>query len=317
MTKEGNKNGRSGKGKSLKYEYDYDDDFIRITSPKEGAVYYRGETMTVGFSAYSTWVEYDTVSVAGIFRTTDSTMFYRDSIYIYNDDLSWHSSSGKYNTSKLSNGSYTVDVFNFAYDPYYDELYDFDNMPYQYNTFTVKTLKAPGSLKTKVGKKKVKLTFAKASGATKYEIYRSTKKNKGFKKIATVSGNTYKDKKVKRKKIYYYKVNKGMMKEAIEREKFRMNAVDVLTCSSNLEDLDEIEDWPAFLKALAVAGGYQKIILDMGEAMRNLEEAFDMCSGIYIPHLGSEEDEKWMSELKMFFLERGREDLLEKVNVIS
>ena len=117
--------------------------------------------------------------------------------------------------------------------------------------------------------------------------------------------------------IYYYKVNKGMMKEAIEREKFRMNAVDVLTCSSNLEDLDEIEDWPAFLKALAVAGGYQKIILDMGEAMRNLEEAFDMCSGIYIPHLGSEEDEKWMSELKMFFLERGREDLLEKVNVIS
>ena len=206
LTKEGNKNGRSGKGKSLKYEYDYDDDFIRITSPKEGAVYYRGETMTVGFSAYSTWVEYDTVSVAGIFRTTDSTMFYRDSIYIYNDDLSWHSSSGKYNTSKLSNGSYTVDVFNFAYDPYYDELYDFDNMPYQYNTFTVKTLKAPGSLKTKVGKKKVKLTFAKASGATKYEIYRSTKKNKGFKKIATVSGNTYKDKKVKRKKIYYYKV---------------------------------------------------------------------------------------------------------------
>ena len=37
-------------------------------------------------------------------------------------------------------------------------------------------------------------------------IYRSTSKNSGYKTIATISGNKYTDKKVKKGKRYYYKV---------------------------------------------------------------------------------------------------------------
>ncbi len=58
------------------------------------------------------------------------------------------------------------------------------------------------------GKQRVKVTWKKAKGATGYDIYRSTKKNKGFVKIAKVSASkqAYVDTKVKSNKTYYYKV---------------------------------------------------------------------------------------------------------------
>lgn len=58
----------------------------------------------------------------------------------------------------------------------------------------------------KSGQKKATLKIKNAKGAKKYEIYRSTKKKKGFKKIATVSKRKYTNKKLKSKKTYYYKV---------------------------------------------------------------------------------------------------------------
>ncbi len=57
--------------------------------------------------------------------------------------------------------------------------------------------------------KKVKLKWKKVSGVTGYEIYRSTKKNKGFKKIKTIKKGktvTFTDKKLKKGKTYYYKI---------------------------------------------------------------------------------------------------------------
>lgn len=80
-------------------------------------------------------------------------------------------------------------------------------------TLTVNTKKVskPGkpSVTLKAGKKQVKVTWKKVSGAAGYEIYRSTKKTKGFKMIKTItSGKTlkYTNKKLKGKKAYYYKV---------------------------------------------------------------------------------------------------------------
>lgn len=55
----------------------------------------------------------------------------------------------------------------------------------------------------------LKLTWKKIGGASGYEIYRSTKKDKGYKKIATIDSGkkvTYEDKKVKFGITYYYKI---------------------------------------------------------------------------------------------------------------
>lgn len=56
-------------------------------------------------------------------------------------------------------------------------------------------------------KKTVKLTWNKVSGASGYEVYRSTSKNGAYKLVKTVtSGSSYKDTKLSKGKTYYYKV---------------------------------------------------------------------------------------------------------------
>ncbi len=52
----------------------------------------------------------------------------------------------------------------------------------------------------------VKVSFAKVSGAKGYDIYRSAKSSSGYKKIKTVTKNSFTDKSVKAGKTYYYKV---------------------------------------------------------------------------------------------------------------
>ena len=55
-------------------------------------------------------------------------------------------------------------------------------------------------------KTSIKLSWTKVSGATKYEIYRSTSKNGTYKKIKTVTAVSYTNTKLTSNKTYYYKV---------------------------------------------------------------------------------------------------------------
>lgn len=45
-----------------------------------------------------------------------------------------------------------------------------------------------------------------SSGAAGYEVYRSTKKSSGFRRLDTTKSLTYKDKTAKRGKKYYYRL---------------------------------------------------------------------------------------------------------------
>ncbi|WP_305146634.1 3D domain-containing protein [Anaerovorax odorimutans] len=72
-----------------------------------------------------------------------------------------------------------------------------------------KTLAAPAGVKAKsVGMKTIKIQWKKVEGASGYRVYRSTKKNGKYKKIATVKGGktSYNNKKRTTGKTYYYKV---------------------------------------------------------------------------------------------------------------
>ena len=86
------------------------------------------------------------------------------------------------------------------------DVYDSFDIPINFVQFKVKDLPKPTKLSVSRGKRKCTIKFKKSSAATKCMIYRSTKKSSGYKKVATVSGTKYTDKKVKKGKRYYYKV---------------------------------------------------------------------------------------------------------------
>lgn len=82
---------------------------------------------------------------------------------------------------------------------------------YYYGPFTtIKTATAPKSTKisklTSSKKKQVTVKWNKVSGATQYEIYRSTSKKGKYTKIGTSKKTSYTDKKATGGKKYYYKV---------------------------------------------------------------------------------------------------------------
>ena len=54
--------------------------------------------------------------------------------------------------------------------------------------------------------KKPMVSWNSVEGATKYYVYRSTKKSSGYKKVATVEEESYTDTKAKKGTTYYYKV---------------------------------------------------------------------------------------------------------------
>jgi hypothetical protein len=54
--------------------------------------------------------------------------------------------------------------------------------------------------------KSIKLTWSSVNGVNSYNIYRSTSENGTYKKIATISKNSYVDKAVTKAKSYYYKI---------------------------------------------------------------------------------------------------------------
>ena len=86
----------------------------------------------------------------------------------------------------------------------------------------VKLAKAPKIKKASAGTKTVKLTWKKAKG-TKVVVYRSTKKNSGYKKAATSrkGAASLVNKKVKAGKTYYYKIAtvKGKTVSAMSKAK--------------------------------------------------------------------------------------------------
>lgn len=200
-----------------KKSYELDDevgDFIRWNGSAD-ATLFRGQKLYIDFTMWDTYKNYYTIPRISIFRSDDIAAgpVYDhaplDSDLVVSVD-SYDDFDGYFDidSKHLATGEYSIFIFAmpcYSSGLWVSDLSDF-TIPTEILFFNVKDLAKPGSLKLTAGKKKVKVSFKKVSGANKYEIYRSTKKSKGYKKIKTVSKNTYTDKKVKKGKRYYYKV---------------------------------------------------------------------------------------------------------------
>lgn len=127
---------------------------------------------------------------------------------------------GQYNNTCTYQGSYHMWQYTNAgtiagIKGNVDLNYKIGNWTYAGYTAPKKVVSTPSKPKSttikslkKSGKKAIKITYKKVSGVSGYEIYMSTKKNSGFKKIATISSRKsfYTKGKLKKGKRYYFKM---------------------------------------------------------------------------------------------------------------
>lgn len=179
-------------------------DYISFPYDTNGEVYYRGEVIDIFFRIDDIWTYYYTMPQALLYNSNHENIAIN-----YFDTVEPNGTSSEitnFRSNNLSNGKYTVVVVGAPVDEDGDLVDSITDWEIDQIDINLKTLAAPTSLKAVAGKKKVTLTFKKAAGASKYYIYRSTKKGSGYKKIATTTKTKYVDKKVKKGKKYYYKV---------------------------------------------------------------------------------------------------------------
>ena len=182
--------------------------FIDIDSPKHNAVYYKGEVIPVDITVWDQWEYYYTLPLYGLGNVkTEKAVWANSGTTVDVDSFSYYPDT--ISTKGLAAGQYRFDVFTIAVPYSYSDIDDqveLGNEEHARTDITLKVLPAPTALKTVAGKNRVTLTYTKAVGAQKYEIYRSTKKASGYKKIATVTGLKYVDTKANGGAMYYYKV---------------------------------------------------------------------------------------------------------------
>lgn len=113
-------------------------------------------------------------------------------------------------TSKISyqdTGLLTGNQYFYKVQPYRILNGSYISGDYSDPVMGIPSLARPSSLKCKaVSSKKLRLTWKKNSQAAGYEIWRSTQKEKGYKKAASLKQVSYIDSKLSANKTYYYKV---------------------------------------------------------------------------------------------------------------
>ena len=189
--------------------------YITILKPADKSTWYVGEKIPYSVLCdHPNWMDGSAYLWLKNNKTKKKVWTYSDLNFFTDPEIEQMSFDGQIVTKKLAAGTYSFAV-NMSVDNTNATLYigSYDELPpYQSVnetasvTISLKELKAPTKLKAAPGKKKVTLSWIKAYGARKYEIYRSTKKNSGYKKIATTTKIKYVDKKVIKGKRYYYKV---------------------------------------------------------------------------------------------------------------
>lgn len=130
-----------------------------------------------------------------------------------------------YRSTNKNSGYKAIKTINSQYTTYFVNKKLSKGKTYYYKVYAYRTYKgskgigAPASITTSTkpttpkissaknsAKKTAKVTWKKATGASRYELYFSTKKTKGYKKAYTGTKLSYTKKSLKKGKTYYFKV---------------------------------------------------------------------------------------------------------------
>lgn len=198
----------------LRQNTDYTVQYDDSTSPGQGKVYIRG----IGNYTGTKIVNYNVIvpKVEGVkaskYTKSSVTFSWKKNAVVDGYEIYNSSNRRAVQVSKNSQTSATVSKLSAATSSTFRvRAYVIRNGRYYYSDFTsVKGTTAPKSTKitslVSTKPKKVVVKWKKVSGATGYQVYRSTSKKGKYKRIATTKKLSYTDKKATKGKKYYYKV---------------------------------------------------------------------------------------------------------------
>ena len=189
--------------------WDENYNYIQIVRPEWRETIYQGEVL------WTDYLQADTYS--SVYTTPFEVLWYGDDpiwamtygVVVTPNSYDEWTGQVDIDSKNLPPGEYDFMVLNAPSDSdgnLVDGWLDNYNVPYDYMTVILKKFNAPTNLKATAGSKKVTISYKKPAGATKFKIYRSTKKSSGYKCIKTTTKTKFVDKKVKKGKRYYYKV---------------------------------------------------------------------------------------------------------------
>lgn len=122
--------------------------------------------------------------------------------------------------------------------------------------------------------------------------------------------------------LYLYKTDSPEFKETLGRAVRNTGSADILAQISATEDLAEIgtKEWPDLLLKIMNAGGYSSLLFGITESISSLAEAADFCRAVYIcgaENLNTGRKRERLREIEKYFNSLGRDDLLEKVLIVT
>lgn len=115
--------------------------------------------------------------------------------------------------------------------------------------------------------------------------------------------------------LYYFRNSKDKLKGRLGQATRNYGGFEYIPVCSTPEDYEEImpEEWLRFLSYLVENGGYDTIVLDIGNAVHEAWKLIGLCKTAYMPSskdgVGKRKEDRFAEYLKMI----GRENLTQKI----
>lgn len=119
--------------------------------------------------------------------------------------------------------------------------------------------------------------------------------------------------------MYFFGQNKEALSvklQAIVRSINKLDYVPPLGFSEDLRNL-ESNQWAELLESVAVGAGYEVIIIDLGNMVKDFLRILELCNVIYLPNSKNFVQEKRIEAFQEYILRTGKEELLDRIEKIE
>lgn len=119
--------------------------------------------------------------------------------------------------------------------------------------------------------------------------------------------------------MYFYGQNKEVLSvklQAIVRTINRLDYVPPLTFSEDLRNL-EVNQWLELLEKITVTSGYNVIVIDFGNMVKDFLGILEICNIVYLPVNNNLVQRKRVEAFEEYILKVGKEDILKRIEKIQ